>query len=225
VLIVTAYGMIDRAEIARIWRGARGDAIIMLVTFLGTLFLEIEFAVLLGILLSFAFYIMKTSAPDVYAVLPSGNRKHFTPQQPNQFPCTQLSIIKISGDLYFGAVGHVEEIINQHLAGHPEQRFLLLRMQGVNQCDFSGIHMLEAVRHTCQERGGDLFLMKVQESIKALMKSTGFYDKLGADHFLIEDGAIKHLFYKVLDPAVCIYECNTRTFEECQNLPKYRYPV
>jgi SulP family sulfate permease len=29
----------------------------------------------------------------------------------------------------------------------------------------------------------------------------------------------------VLDPAVCIYECNARIFAECQNLPKAVYPA
>jgi hypothetical protein len=45
-LIITAYNMIDKAEIRRILRGAPGDAIIMIVTFLGTLFLNLDFAVL-----------------------------------------------------------------------------------------------------------------------------------------------------------------------------------
>src|SRR5690606_29737076 len=43
VLIVVALGIINKKEIIRIWRGTRGDAVIMLVTFLGTLFLEIAF--------------------------------------------------------------------------------------------------------------------------------------------------------------------------------------
>jgi SulP family sulfate permease len=220
VLIVTAYGMIDRVEISRIWQGTRGDAIIMLVTFLGTLLLHIEFAVLLGILLSFALYIMKTSVPRVYSVLPDKDFKHFTQQKPNQPSCPQLGILKISGDLYFGAVSHVEEAVHHHLVTHLDQRFLLLRMEGVNQCDFSGIHALEAIRRLCQERGGDLFFMKVQKPVLEVMKTTDFYKKLGPDHFLAEDEAIGHLFYKVIDPAICIYECSVRAFGECQNLPK-----
>jgi SulP family sulfate permease len=28
----------------------------------------------------------------------------------------------------------------------------------------------------------------------------------------------------VLDPAICIYECEVRAFKECQNLPKRAYP-
>ncbi|MEZ4768164.1 MAG: rhodanese-like domain-containing protein [Caldilineales bacterium] len=52
------------------------------------------------------------------------------------------------------------------------------------------------------------------------MESTGFAQALGEDHFLHEDTAISHLFYHVLDPAICIYECELRVFYECQNLPK-----
>jgi SulP family sulfate permease len=197
----------------------------MLATFLGTLFLDIQFAVLLGILLSFAYYIMKTSVPHVFPVLPDASFKHFVRLKPEQNPCPQLGIIRISGDLYFGAVNHVEEAITQQLTDNPEQRFLLLRMQGVNLCDFSGIHMLEAVRRSCQERGGDLYLMKVQPPVLVFMRSTGFYNQLGSDHFLSEDQAIGYLFHKVLDPAICIYECQVRAFQECQNLPKRAYPL
>jgi SulP family sulfate permease len=225
VLLITAYGMVDRAEIARIWRGTRGDALIMLGTFVGTLFLPLEFAVLAGFLFSLAYYIMKTSVPRVITMIPDETFSHFVERPPDQDPCPQLGIIKISGDLYFGAVNHVEEVITQHLADHPRQRFLLLRMHGVNHCDFSGIHMLEAVRRLCQERGGDLYFTNVQEPIRALMQSTGFYDKIGGAHFLSQDEAISFIFHKVLDPAICIYECEVRAFKECQNLPKRIYPI
>ena len=197
----------------------------MVVTLLGTLLLPIEFAVLFGILFSFGFYIMKTSAPRVFPVLPDHTFSHFIRQEPQHDPCPQLGILKISGDLYFGAVNHIEEAIIQHLMDYPDQRFLLFRMEGVNHCDFSGIHMLEAVRRVCQERGGDMFLVKVQDPVLAFMQSTGFYDQLGPDHFLMEDLAIGYIFYKILDPAICVYECNVRAFKECQNLPKRVYPV
>jgi SulP family sulfate permease len=162
---------------------------------------------------------MKTSTPRVHTVLPDETFKHFK-YQPNKSPCPQLGIIKNSGDLYFGAVNHVEEAIRQTLARNPRQRFLLLRMHGVNHCDISGIHMLESLTRTCRDGGGDLFLMKVQGPVYALMESTGFCDQLGRDHFLPEDQAIEYIFHKVLDPAICIYECDVRAFQECQNLPK-----
>jgi SulP family sulfate permease len=225
VLIVTAYGMIDRAEAKRIWRGAQNDAIILAVTFLGTLFLHIELAILLGILLSFAFYIVKTGYPRVYPVAPDKNYKHFVQQSLTQPACPQLGILEISGDLYFGATSQVKEAVQQYLASHPDQRFLLLRMKHINHCDLQGTQVLEDIWQRCRQRGGDLFFMKVQQEVLAFMQSSGFYDRLGAPHFLDEEESISRLFHHVLDPAVCIYECNARIFAECQNLPKAVYPA
>jgi SulP family sulfate permease len=224
VLILTAYGMINFREIGRIWRGARGDAVIMLVTFLGTLFLHLEFAVLTGILFSFAIYIIKTSVPRVSPVVPDETFSHFI-HPTRRSPCPQLAIIDILGDLYFGAVTHIEQAIRQYMSKNPEQRFLLLRMHSVNQCDFSGIHALESVVRAYREQGGDVFMVRVREHILELMKSTRFYNYLGADNFLSEDTAITHIFHSIIDPAICIYECEVRTFKECQNLPKRTYPV
>lgn len=222
VLIVVSIGMINRAEMSRIWQGARGDAIIMMLTFLATLFLDLAFAVLLGIILSFAVYIMRTSAPRVRQVLPDHNFKHFT-YQPDQVVCPQLGIIDILGDLYFGAVSHVEEAVQSHAEMHPEQRFLLIRMHNVNQCDFSGIHMLESVVRMYRGRGGDVFMVRVDHRVDKLMTSTGFSDALGEDNFLEEDSGISKIFHHKLDPAVCIYECPFKVFRECQNLPKQLY--
>jgi SulP family sulfate permease len=224
VLILTAYGMINKKEIIRIWKGSHDDAVIMMVTFLGTLFLHLEFAVLLGILISFAVYILKTSVPKVTPLLPDKNFRHLN-HQPGEPLCPQLGILDILGDLYFGAVTHVERAIQQHVLYYPDQRYLLLRMRSVIQCDFSGIHALENIVNAFRERNGEVFLERVQPPVFELMKSTGFYDYLGADHFLDEDEAISYLFYKIIDPSICIYECEIRAFSECQNLPKRIYPI
>jgi SulP family sulfate permease len=194
----------------------------MVITFLATLMLHLEFAVLIGILSSFAVYIMKTSVPEVKPVLPDKDFRHFT-SQPDRSACPQVAILDIFGDLYFGAVSHIEKAISEHLTARPEQRFLLLRMHSVDQCDFSGIHALEAIVRGFRDQGGDVFMVRVHDAILDLMESTEFYDYLGEDHFLTEEEAIPYLFHKILDPAICIYECDVRIFKECQNLPKQTY--
>lgn len=219
VLIITGYTLIDKAEIARIWQGAAGDAAIMIVTLVGTLVLHIEYAVLAGVALSFVLYVVRTSTPRVQAVLPDEDFKHFS-YQPDHPACPQLLVVEILGELYFGAVNHVEETILHYLDQQPEQCFLLLRMHSVDHVDYSGIHMLENLVHTYRERGGDVFLVRVSYPVKKLMQSTGFIDYLGPDNILNDDNAISHLFHRRLDPAICIYECPWRVFQECQNLPK-----
>lgn len=219
VLVIIGLGLVDRAEIERILRGTRGDAVIMAVTFVGTMFLPIEFAVLAGILLSFVHYTLQTSMPQVHQVLPDDDFHHFN-HRPDKENCPQLSIVDILGDLYFGAVNHIEEKILRHLAENPDQRFLLIRMNHVNHCDYSGIHMLENVVKAYRDAGGDVFLVRVDRLLLDFMKATEFYRFLGSDNILADDEAIGYIFHHILDPAVCIYECPVRAFYECQNLPK-----
>lgn len=224
VLIVIAFGLIDRKEIARIWSGAPGDRAIMLVTVAGTLLLPLYIAVLSGILMSLAYYLLRTSTPRVRPVLPNGTFAHFA-YQPGRPACPQLGVVEILGDLYFGAVHHIEECIQGNRNTNPEQRFLLLRMHGVGNCDISAVHALEGIVRGYRERYGDVFLSRVRAPVLEFMRGTGFYDILGANHFLDQDDAIAHLFYRVLDPAICIYECPVKVFKECQNLPKAVEPA
>lgn len=224
VLLMSAYGMIDKNEMMRIWRGTRGDTIIMMATLSATIFLPLEFAILTGILFSFARYAFDTSLPQVKVVLPDDEFNHLV-HRPDRPCCPQLGIIDIMGELYFGAVSHVEEALRANSLKHPEQRFLLLRMRSVNHCDINGVHMLELVMRGYRERGGDMYLMRVTEPVLEFMKSTHFYTILGEDHFLSDDGAVSYLFDHILDPAICIYECEVRAFKECQNLPKQIYPI
>lgn len=220
ILIVTGVGMVNRAKMAHIWRSSRGDAVIMLATLAATLTLRIDFAVLVGIVMSLAYYILQTSAPKVNPVVPDDAFRHFV-HQPEKPECPQLGILDILGDLYFGAANNVEKAIRAHHNAHPTQRFLLLRMHSVQHCDITGIGALRNIVRSYHDRGGDVFLVRVNPSVLHLMKVSDFYDDLGADHFLSEDKAIEYLFYHVLDPAVCIYESDVRVFRECQNLPKY----
>jgi sulfate permease, SulP family len=219
VLVVIGFGLVDIVEIRRILEGTRGDALIMFITFAATLLLPLEFAVLSGIMLSFVHYTLRTSMPRVHEVLPDPEFRHFA-FRPEGDNCPQLGIVDIEGDLYFGAVNYVEEAIYRLHARHPEQRYLLVRMQHVNHVDFSGIHMLENILHYYRDMGGDVFFMRVGHRVEHVMASTGFLRALGPDHMLGKDDAISTIFYHVLDPAICIYECPVRAFLECQNLPK-----
>ncbi|MDF1513610.1 MAG: SulP family inorganic anion transporter [Anaerolineae bacterium] len=219
VLMVTAYSLVDTKEIAHIWSSSVNDRIIMAISFVATLVLPLEHAVLTGIAYSLFAYLRRTSEPRVRVVLPSDDFRYFTPR-PTMPSCHQLGVMEILGDLYFGAVSHIEEKIQENLSSNPAQRYLLLRMYTVENCDISGIHTLESIVKLYHERGGDVFFVHVQRQIRELMESSGFADMVGADHFLDPDEAINFLFYKVINPAICIYECPVKVFEYCQNLPK-----
>jgi SulP family sulfate permease len=217
--MLTGWSLVDQKAIAEIWEAGNSDRNIMVVTILATLLVPLRFAVLVGISTSIVYYLLETSKPRVRALKMNSDFRYFTPR-PDQPSCPQLGVVEILGDLYFGAAGHIEDSIEEHLRRHPRQRFLLLRMYAVENCDISGIHALESIIQTCRDRGGDVYLVHVQKPVLQLMKTSGFREYLGEDHFLDPDRDVSYLFHKVIDPSVCIYECSVRAFEPCQNLPK-----
>jgi SulP family sulfate permease len=222
VVLVIAYRMVNIGEMRRILRASAGDSVIMIATMLATVFLPLEFAVLAGMLVSFGQYLVKTSTPGVWPVVPDENYRYFVHEGSGP-ACPQLGMMAIEGSLYFGAVHHVEEAIRANRERHPEQHLLLLRMHLVDHCDVSGIHMLEAVVRQYRDEGGDVYLVGIRPQVAAMIEASGFDSIIGSDHLLQRENAVGHLFHNVFDPSVCIYECDVRVFAECQALAKHPY--
>ena len=222
VVLVIAYRMVNIREMRRILRASTGDSVIMIATLMATVFLPLEFAVLAGMLVSFGQYLVKTSTPGVWPVVPDENYRYFVHEGARP-ACPQLGMMAIEGSLYFGAVHHVEEAIRANRERHPEQHLLLLRMHLVDHCDVSGIHMLEAVVRQYREEGGDVYLVGIRPQVAAMIEASGFDAIIGGDHLLQRENAVGHLFHNVFDPSVCIYECDVRVFAECQALAKHPY--
>jgi len=220
VLILAAYGLLDRKEIVRIWQGGHGDRIIMVATLVATMILPLAYAVLLGISISLIHYLLKTSTPRVMAVVPDETFQYLVSESGRE-SCPQLGVIEILGDLYFGAVHHVEDFLLHYREQHPEQRYLLFRLQSMEHCDISGIHALEATVRTYRKLGGDVFISRCKQPVREIMRSSGFAEMLGDDHFIERSqNAVGYMFHQVIDPAICIYECPVRVFKECKALAK-----
>ena len=102
IVTLVAFGLIDKKGMAQIWQGARGDRVIMVTTLVATLAIPIQYAALVGILMSLAYYLLKTSMPRVRTVVPDGNFQFFI-RKGKRPSCPQLGVMEILGDMYFGA--------------------------------------------------------------------------------------------------------------------------
>jgi SulP family sulfate permease len=225
VLLAVAWGMLDRQGIRRVLRTSRAESAIMIITFCATLVLPLDFAILSGIVFSLAFFVIRSSLPRVFSVVPDRTFRHFA-DSPEAPVCPQLGVMDIRGPLFFGAVYHIEEELRHNHEKHPGQNILALRMQGVDICDLSGIEMLESTVKTYRQFGGDVYLIRPRRPVLEKIEQSGLLDDvLGRDHVLESENAIEFLFNEVLDPVICAYECEHRVFAECQTVAKHPYGV
>jgi len=219
ILFLVAWKLIDPKHIVKIARTSLTEMIILGSTFLATLFLEMEFAILLGIMLSLAIYLNRTSHPHVLTRVPDlrleGRPFATDPLLPE---CPQLKIVRIDGSLYFGAVNHVRSVLKKMAKEHPEQKHLLVVGSGINFIDMAGAEFLAHLAQERKEAGGHLYFYDMKEGICSHFKFLHYLLDIGMDNiFVSKKEAIAEIFPR-LDANICRH-CRKRVFLECAAVP------
>ncbi|HET6516026.1 MAG TPA: SulP family inorganic anion transporter [Thermodesulfovibrionales bacterium] len=221
ILFLVAYGLIDTHHITSIIRTSKPEAGILIATFIATLFVELEFAIYVGVILSLLLYLNRTSHP-IFVTLapdPDSKKKSFINVQKKPLSeCPQLKIIRIDGSIFFGAVNHVAEQLDQITINYPEQAHILIVGGGINFIDVAGCQMLNQEAHRLRVNGRQIYLCSLKGEVVEVMKRGGCNRSIGEEnvfHSKIE--AIKSIVPR-LDPERC-RRCRVRIFNECAQMP------
>ena len=140
LLFLVAWGLFDFASIRTILRSSRSESAVLGFTFAATLLMNLEIAILVGVMLSLFVYLNRTSRPQMRAVAPDPRHslRRFAPVAQGLTECPQLKIMAVEGSIYFGAVDHVESHFETLREVAPEQRHLLVVARNVNFIDIAG---------------------------------------------------------------------------------------
>jgi SulP family sulfate permease len=225
LLFVVAWGLIDIAEIRRTVRTSRGETLVLALTFVATLALQIEFAILVGVLASLLVYLKRTTRPRVVEVAPdpASPSRRLVPSRsgmgtPARATCPQLSVLRIDGSLFFGAIDHVRDELHLARMRAPERRHMLIVASSINFIDVAGARMLVDEARLAAEHGQRLYLASLKPGAREVLERSGYLESFGRDRvFDTEEDAIRSI-YAALDPAVCA-SCTARIFTECASRP------
>jgi len=164
ILFLVAWGLIDFHHIKKVYQASNSDFAVLAVTFVATLTLELEFAILLGVILSLVIYLSRTSRPRVVARVPNPKDPKRALVTDSRLPeCPQLKIVRIDGSLFFGAVSHVAETLRGFRQQNPEQKFVLVVAAGINFIDVAGAELLAQEAKNYRNMGGRLFFYQMKE--------------------------------------------------------------
>lgn len=225
ILLLVAYRLIDFHHIRTILKAGKGEAAVLLTTLGATLFVELEFAIYVGVILSLVLYLNRTSKPRIISRVPDVAHKarHLVSGSQEQ-ECPQLKIIRIDGSLFFGAVDHVQETLHNYQTLHPEQKHLLIVANGINFIDVAGAELLVQEAQRRRAAGGGLYLAKVKEDVQKTLERGGFVEQIGRENiFETKAEAIEAIFAR-LDYNRCA-RCDKRIFLECREVTADAPPI
>ena len=219
ILFLVAWGLIDGGSIRTIVRASRPETAVLALTFAATLLLELEFAILVGVALSLAVYLHRTSRPSLRSLVPDAKHesRKMAVAVSGGAECPQFKILRLEGPIYFGAVDHVAAHFDQLRETRPAQKHLLLLSEGINFADVAGVELLAHEAERRAKMGGRLYFCGLGQSVRDMLERSGHIDRIGRENcFSGKHQAIAGVFAR-LDRAAC-GSCRARIFEECETL-------
>jgi SulP family sulfate permease len=220
ILFLVAWGLIDFEEIGHVLKTSRAESAIMIATFAATLFLTLEEAIIIGVLLSLAIYLSRTSKPQVRVRVPNphSDKRKFTDAS-HAPQCPQLRFVRIDGSLFFGATSHIRESVAEQDQAVPGQKHVAVVAHGINFIDLAGAEYLAEEAARRRSEGGGLYFIRVKDTVQEQLAESGALKTIGgANLFDSKTDAIATI-YQRLDPEVC-RTCTARIFRECQGQPQ-----
>ena len=223
LLLLVSWSLFDLPGWQRLWRFSRQDFAVAATTFAATVTIRLEVAILLGTILSLVTHVWRTSKPAMRTMgfdstepaRPFVVRADVAAPLPE---CPQLKMIRMEGEVYFGAVSHVSDQLRDLRAPAGSPKHLLVMAKSMNFIDLPAAEMWRAELVARRTTGGDLYFHRPRAPVIALWQKVGFMAELGADHvFPAKRIAIATIFDR-LDRGICAH-CTVRLYEECQGLP------
>jgi SulP family sulfate permease len=216
ILLLVSYNLIDFHHIKGILKASKSETAILAVTFLSTLFLELEFAIYVGVMLSLVVYLNRTSKPRLVALAPDPedvSRRLINIYKKPLAECPQCKIVRIDGSLFFGAASYITKKLQEIKEPH-----LLIVSTGINFIDVAGAETLAQEAERRREQGGGLYFTSVKATGCEILKRGGYLQHIGEDRiFETKTEAIQGVFNR-LDKERCKV-CRARIFEECRSIP------
>lgn len=193
-IIVAVLSLVDLGMLKRTWRYSRSDFAAAAGTLLATLILGVETGLVVGVVVSLALYLYRTSRPHVAEVGWVRGTEHFRNVLRHDVATSpELLSLRVDESLYFANARFLEDYVNDAVATHPQMRHLVLQCSAVNSIDASALESLEAIEHRLRSAGIALHLSEVKGPVMDRLKDTEFLCRLGGKAFLTHYQAVAAL--------------------------------
>jgi SulP family sulfate permease len=219
VILLVAYNLIDFHHIKQTLSFSKAESAILLTTFFATLFLELEFAIYFGVLLSLILFLAKTSTPNIPVLsiddgAGSTHRKFINVDKKPMLECPQLKIIRIDMSIYFGSINHIQKTISKIVEGERIHN-ILIEASGINFIDLAGTEVLVAESKRLKAIGGGLYFVGLKPAVYEFAAESGFIKHIGNSHFYDSKSRAIREIHKNLNKNICS-QCKINLFQECE---------
>ncbi|MGE0665401.1 MAG: SulP family inorganic anion transporter [Sphingomonadales bacterium] len=171
VLAVVAWNMVEKPAFAMLLRASRGDAAVLLTTFLLTIFRDLSLAIVVGFALGSVLFIHRMSratASDSQAALveediADGSSAARAPYDEKAASDPEVIVYRISGAFFFGAAASIGAVLDRIADTH---RALVIDFSAVPFIDSTAANTIEGLARKASRRGVDVYLSGTSHEVR-----------------------------------------------------------
>ena len=165
ILITVGIGIIDFKGFRDLFKIPKADAVVLIVVFLVTVFVDLLTAVGIGMVIACVLF-MKRAGDLVEGSYSSAEMTNFDKESPwhdeNGIPENikhKIYIQRLNGPIFFGSITRFQEVMHDV---PQDVKIVIIRMRLVNFMDQSGLYAMETAIKDLQQRGIIVFMTIIQ---------------------------------------------------------------
>ncbi|MCD9597126.1 STAS domain-containing protein [Tenacibaculum maritimum] len=201
IIIVAVFNLINIKEARFLWSANNLDFWLLIATFLATLFLGIEYGILIGVGLSIIVLIYRTSRPYVTELGKVPNSDFY--RNRNRFKEViieeDILIFRFDAQLFYANSSYFRDKLEEMAMEKGNNlKLIVLDAESINRTDSTGLEMLKDRIRFYKKKGITFYFAGVKGPVRDEFFRGGVLDIININHFFMRaNDAVK--FYKTGD--------------------------
>ena len=193
-IVVAVLSLVDFSILRKTWNYAKSDFSAVVATLVATLTVGVETGLIVGVGVSLALYLYRTSRPHMAEVGLVVGSEHFRNVQRHAVAVSpRVLSLRVDESLYFANSRALEDRINSTVASRHGLVHVILQCSAINDIDASALESLEAIDLRLRGAGVRLHLSEVKGPVMDRLRKTELLNGLSGQVFLSHYQAIVEL--------------------------------
>lgn len=181
LLIMAGFQGMRIPQAMTVWNTSRVSGVVMILTFLATLFMPLQYAVLVGVAFSILLYVARQSNKVVLTqIVPVPGGLPEEHPAPKMLPSNQVTMLQIYGSLFFAAAKSLEEMLPA-LDGTTHS-VVLIGLRGRNEIGSTFVTVLERYVKDLYAHDSKLMLVGISPDVYAQLVRSGLQTLIGDEN-------------------------------------------
>lgn len=189
IIMVSVFGLIDFKYPISLWKFRKDEFVVLMLTFLITVFIGIKEGVLIGVLISLLLMVYRTSKPH-FAILGKirgseyyKNVERFGDEIEKR---DDLLILRFDSQLYFGNKSYFKtHLMKEVNAKGDTLKGVILNAEAINYIDSTAANMLVSVINELLERNLQFYIAGAIGPTRDIIFSSGIIDALSKEFLFV----------------------------------------